>query len=344
MTRGAQCQAQAWPVAAAITSRGGAMRIYCLMTALGLLLAAGGAQSQQSYPTRPVRLIVPFPAGGQTDIVARTLSQKLGDAFKETVVVDNRPGGGGTIGPEAAVKANPDGYTMIMVSASYSTNAAFYKLPYDPVNDLAAIALICETGFVVTVHPSGPARSIKDLIAYAKSNPDKLNYGSGGTGSSVHLATELFNQMTGTRMTHVPYKGAGLGLTDLIGGEIQLIFGGVNQMIPHVKANRVRGLGVTTAKRSNAVPDIPTVGETVAGYEAAQWFAVWGPKGLSKGIVTRWNAEINRVLQLADVKERMAADGLEPVGGSPERFREVLQRDIAKWQKVVKTAGIKLGS
>jgi tripartite-type tricarboxylate transporter receptor subunit TctC len=321
------------------------MRTYCLMTAmLGLLLAAGGAQAQQGYPTRPIRLIVPFPAGGQTDLVARTLSQQLGDAFKETVVVDNRPGGGGTIGPEAAVKANPDGYTLIMVSASYSTNAALYKLPYDPVNDVAAIALICETGFVVTVHPSGPAKSVKELIEYAKLNPDKLNYGSGGTGSSVHLATELFNQMAGIRMTHVPYKGAGLGLTDLIGGQIQLIFGGVNQMIPHIKANRVRGIGVTTAKRSNAVPDIPTVGETVPGYDAAQWFAIWGPKGLPQGLVTRWNGEINRVLQLADVKERMAGDGLEPVGGPPERFRAVLQRDIPKWQKVVRTAGIKVGS
>jgi tripartite-type tricarboxylate transporter receptor subunit TctC len=314
------------------------------MTALlALLLATGGAQAQQSYPIRPIRMIVPFPAGGQTDLVARTMAQKLGEAFKETVVVDNRPGGGGTIGPEAAVKANPDGYTLIMVSASYSTNAAFYKLPYDPVNDVAAVALICETGFVVTVPPLGP-KSVKELIAQAQAHPDKLNYGSGGTGSSVHLATELFNQMAGIRMTHVPYKGAGLGLTDLIAGQIQLIFGGVNQMIPHIKANRVRGLGVTTTKRSSALPDIPTVADTVPGYDAAQWFAVWGPKDLSKGLVARWNQEINRVLQLPDVKERMAGEGLEPVGGSPERFRDVLKRDVAKWQKLVKTAGIKPGS
>ena len=321
------------------------MRTYWLMTAvLGVLLAASGVHAQQTYPTRPVRLIVPFPSGGQTDIVARMLAQKLTETFKQTVVVDNRPGGGGTIGPESAVRANPDGYTLIMVSASYATNASLYKLPYDPVNDVAPIALIGETGFVVTVLPSGPIKSIKELIAYDKANPGKLNYASGGTGSSVHFATELFNQMAGTQMTHVPYKGAGLGLTDLLAGQIQLIFGGVNQMIPQIKSNRVRGIAVTTAKRSNAVPDFPTVGETVPGYEAVQWFAIWGPKALPKDLVARWNREINRILQLPDVKERMAGDGVEPAGGSPERFREVLKRDVAKWQKVVKTAGIKTGS
>jgi len=276
--------------------------------------------------------------------VARTLAQKLGEAFKETVVVDNRPGGGGTIGPESAVKANPDGYTLIMVSASYSTNAALYKLSYDPVNDVTPIALIGETGFVVTVNLSSPAKSIKELIAHAKANPGTLNYASGGTGSSTHFATELFNQMAGTSTTHVPYKGTGLGLTDLMGGQIQLIFGGFNQMFPHIKANRVRGIGVTTAKRSSGVPDIPTVAETVPGYEAVQWFAVWGPKGIPKGLAASWNKEINRVLQLSDVKEKLTNDGVEPAGGTPERFRAVLQRDIAKWQKVVKTAGIKLGS
>lgn len=320
------------------------MRTYWLMTAiLGLLLAAGGVHAQQKYPTKPIRLIVPFPAGGQTDIVARMLAQKLTESFGVTVVVDNRPGGGGTIGPESAVRANPDGYTLIMVSASYSTNAALYKLSYDPVNDVVPIALIGETGFVVTVHPSGPNKSIKDLIAYDKANPGKLNYASGGTGSSTHFATELFNQMAGTRMTHVPYKGTGLGLSDLIGGQIQVIFGGFNQMFPQIKSNRVRGIAVTTAKRSNAVADIPTVGETVPGYEAVQWFAVWGPKAMPKDLVARWNREIDRILQLSDVKERMAGDGVEPAGGSPERFREVLTRDVAKWQKVVRNANIKPG-
>jgi tripartite-type tricarboxylate transporter receptor subunit TctC len=321
------------------------MRTYWLMTAiLGMLLAAGGVHAQQKYPTKPIRLIVPFPPGGALDIVARMLTQKLTESFEVSVIVDNRPGGGATIGTEIAVRANPDGYTMIVVSASYATNAALYKLAYDPVNDVVPIALIGETGYLVTVHPSGPVTSIKELIAYGKANPGKLNYGTGGTGSSTHLATELFNQMAGTKMTHVAYKGASAGLNDLLGGQIQLIFGVLPGMIPRVKSNRLRGIAVTTAKRSTAVPDIPTVAETVPGYETVQWAAVLGPKALPKDIVARWNREIGRILQLPDVKERMAGQGMEPAGGSPERFREVLTRDIAKWQKVVKIANLKPGS
>ena len=322
------------------------MRISYWLTGaiVGLLLAAGGAHAQQRYPTKPIRLIVPFAPGGGTDIVARVIAQKLTESFGASVVVDNRPGGGGTIGIETAVRANPDGYTMTIVSAAYATNAALYKLPYDPVNDVAPIALVGETGNLVTLHPSVPVKSIKELIAYDKANPGKLNYGSAGTGSSAHLAAELFNQMAGTRMTHVPYKGVGLALNDLLGGQIQLIVGGMPGMIPQVKLNRLRGIAVTTAKRSNAVPDIPTVSETVPGYEVVQWFAVLGPKALPKDIVGRWNKEINRILQLPEVKERMAGDGIESAGGPPERFREVLNRDVAKWQKVVKVGNIKLGS
>ena len=310
---------------------------------LGLLLAGSGAHAQSQYPTKPVRLIVPFPAGGQTDIITRTFALKLTEAFNQPVVVDNRPGAGGTIGAEIAVKASPDGYSLAMVSGSYSANAALYKLPYDPLKDVAPVIMIGEIPNLVTVHPSGPAKSIKELIAYAKANPGKLNYGSGGTGSGVHLATVLFNQMTGTQMTHVPYKGATASVSDLIGGQIQLVFGGLPGMVPHVKAGRLRGLAVTSAKRSNTVPDMPTVAETVPGYEAVSWAAVLGPKGLPKDVVARWNRELNRTLQLPDVKERMAADGLEIVGGSPERFREILASDIERWQKVVKASNIKLG-
>lgn len=316
-----------------------------LMTAiLGLLLAAGGVHAQQKYPTKPIRLIVPFPPGGPADLMARMLAQKLTETFKQSVVVDNRPGGGGAIGTETAVRANPDGYTMILVTASYAANAALSKLPYDPVNDVAPIALMGENGLVVALHPSVPVTSTKELIAYDKANPGKLNYGSSGTGGAIHLASELFNQMAGTKMTHVPYKGLGPALNELLGGQIQLIFGGMPQMIPQVKSNRVRGIAVTTGKRSNAVPDIPTVAETVPGYEAVQWTAVLGPKALPKDIVARWNREIDRILRLSDVKERMAGAGTEPAGGSPERFREVLKRDVEKWQKVIKIAGIKPGS
>lgn len=256
-------------------------------------------------------------------------------------MVDNRPGAGGAIGAEIAVRANPDGYTMAVVSAAYAANAAIYKQPYDPVNDVTSIALIGESGFLVTLHPSVPVTSVKELIAYDKANPGKLNYGSGGTGTANHLAVELFNQMAGTRMTHVPYKGTGPALNDLLGGQIQLIVSGMVQMIPQIKSNRLRGIAVTTAKRSSAVPDIPTVAETVAGYEAVSWAAVVGPQALPKEIVSLWNNEINRILQLSDIKGRMAGAGMEPAGGSPERFREVLKREIATWQRVVKIGNIK---
>lgn len=319
------------------------MRTLWLTTAALALLLGGGAYAQQNYPARPIRLIVPFPAGGQTDIVARTLAQRLGEGFGQTVVVDNRPGAGGTLGTEIAMKASPDGYTLVMISASYSTNAALYKLPYDPVNDVVPVGLLAETGFVVTVNLGSPVRTTQELIAHAKANPGKLNYASGGTGSSTHFATELFNQMAGVRTTHVPYKGTGQGLTDLMGGQIQLIFAGFNQMFPHVKANRVRGLAVTTTQRVGAMPNLPTVAEAVPGYDAVQWFAILGPKSLPQGLAARWNKEINRVLQLSDVRERLTNDGVEPAGGAPERLRQVLNRDIAKWKKVVTVANIKLG-
>ncbi|OGA03140.1 MAG: hypothetical protein A2W68_06955 [Betaproteobacteria bacterium RIFCSPLOWO2_02_64_14] len=311
--------------------------------ALGSLLVVGGVHAQQSYPTKPIRLIVPFPPGGQTDVVARTLSLKLADAFGQPVVVDNRPGAAGSIGAELAVRAPSDGYTVIMVSTSYAANAALYKLPYDPLNAVVPIVMVGEIANMVTVNPSGPFKSVKELIAYARANPGKINFASGGTGSGNHLATEHFSQMAGIRMTHVPYKGSTAGVGDLISGQIQLIFSGLTGMIPHHKANRVRGIAVTSAKRSNAVPDLPTVGETVPGYESVSWAAILSQKGLPRDIATRWNAEINRILQLPEVKARMEASGLEIVGGTPALLREVLTQDIAKWQKVVKAANIKLG-
>jgi tripartite-type tricarboxylate transporter receptor subunit TctC len=310
----------------------------------GLALAACSTQAQgtrNDYPNKPIRLLVPFAPGGGTDIVARALAQKLTESFKQSVVVDNRAGGGGTLGAEIAARAAPDGYTMVMVSGSYSTNAAIYKLPYDPVNDITPLALLGETGFLVSLHPSVPIKTVKELIEYAKKNPQKLNYGSTGTGGITHLASELFNLMAGTKMTHVPYKGTGPAMNDLLGGQIQLMFGAMPAMVPQVKTNRLRGIAVTTTTRNNAVPDVPTIAETLPGYEAVLWYAAWGPKGLPKGIVALWNREIDRIVHTPDMKERMAGEGLEPAGGPSERFREVLQRDVTKWTKVVKTAGVK---
>jgi len=318
------------------------MRTHWLMAAtLGLLLAAGGVHAQQNYPTKPIRLIVPFPAGGQTDIVVRTLAHKLTESFKQQVVVDNRPGGGGTIGAEIAVKTTPDGYSFVAVSTSYASNAALYKLPYDPLKDMAPVVMIGEIANLMTVNPSSSFRSVKDLIAYAKANPGKINYGSGGIGSGNHLATELFNQMTGTQMTHVPYKGATSAASDLMSGQIQLIVGGLPGLIPHVKSKRLRGIGVTSEKRSSVLPDIPTVAETVPGYVAVSWAAVLTPRGVPGSIVKRWNGEINRILQMPDVRARWTADGLELVGGPPQLLGDRLRSDIAMWKKVVQTAGIK---
>ena len=316
-----------------------------IMTVAGLLLAAIHIHvcAQQPYPSKPIRVIVPFPPGGQTDIVARVLAPKLTDAFRQTIVIDNRAGGGGAIGTETMVRANPDGYTLLLVAAGYATNAALYKLPYDPVNDVSPIALVGESGFAIVAHPSVAVTTVRELIAYDKAQPGKLNFGTGGTGTSTHFAAELFNQMAGTRMTHVPYKGAGPALIDVLGGQIQLNFGALPTMVSQIKNNRLRGIAVTTAKRSSAVPDIPTVAETVPGYEAVGWVAVFGPKALPKEIVTRWNSEINRILQLPDVKERLASDGMDTASSTPESFRAMLKRDVAKWQNVVKAAGIKPG-
>ena len=321
------------------------MRTHGLLTAMmGLLLAAGSVQGHDRFPVKPIRLIVPAARGDGLDLTARMLALRLAETLGQAVVVDNRPGGSGVIGAEIAVNAIPDGYTVTLVPSSYAANAAFHRLPYDTLNDVTPIARIGETGFVVTLHLSVPVTDIKELIAYDRTNPDTLHYGAVGTGSGSHRAAELFNQMAGTRMKARSYQGANPALNDLLGGKTQVFFGNLPLMIPQIKLKRLRGIAVTTAKRSDAVPEIPTVGETVAGYEAVAWQGVLGPKALPKNIVARWNSDINHILQRSDVKERMAAIGTEPVGGSPERFHEFLRREVAKWQTVVKIANIKPGS
>ncbi len=315
-----------------------------LVSALFLLSAGAEASAQRkidSYPARPVRLIVPFAPGGGTDIMARMFGQKFTEATGQTVVVDNRAGGGGTIGAETTVRAPPDGYTLCLVSTSYSTNAALFKLPYDPIRDITPIVLIGDAGILLTVHPSVPARTVKELIAIAKAKPGGLNFASTGTGGNTHLATELFNMMAGTQMTHVPYKGTGAAVADLLGGQVQLIMGTLGVMLPHVKTGRLRGIAVTNAKRSTALPDIPTIAETLPGYEATLWYGVWGPKGLPAPVVELWNTQIRKASQAPDVKERFVSEGIEAADGPPALFREVVQRDVAKWIRVVKTANIR---
>ena len=300
------------------------------------------AATDPSYPNKPIRLIVQFAPGGQGDVIARAVATKASESFRQTVLVDNRTGGGGTIAAEALVKSNPDGYTFIVASSSYAANSALYKRAFDPVNDITPVAMIGDSGLIVTVHPSLPVNSVADLITHAKANAGKLNYGSSGVGGTPHLATELFDQMAGTRMAHVPYKGNVLALNDLIGGQLQVLFGSMSNTMPQIRAGRLRGVAVTSPKRMATAPEYPPVGETVAGYEAVVWYGMAGPKGVPQAIVTRWNNEVNRILQLPDVKERMVGDGMELANGPPQRFRDMLVADIARWQRVVKMANIKV--
>ena len=309
----------------------------------GLGVACAPGASAADYPLKPIRLIVGFAPGGQGDILARAFAPRLGEFFGQQVLVDNRPGAGGSIAYETAVRANPDGYTLGLVPGGYAANAALYPLAYDPVGGVAPVALVAETGWVVTLNPALPIATLRELMAYDRANPGRLNYGSSGTGSGPHLSTELLNQMTGMRMTHVPYKGSAVALNDLLGGQIQVVFANLPTVIQHFKSNRLHGIAVTAAKRYGAVPDIPTVAETVPGYEAVGWYGFLGPQALPKDVVARWNREINRILQLPDIKERLAVDGLDPLGGTSQAFREVLARDIAKWKTVVRNGNIKAG-
>jgi len=308
-------------------------------------LSTSAAHAQQDFPSKPIRLIVPFAPGGGTDIVARMLAQKLNLAFKQPVIVDNRAGGGGLIGAETAVRSVPDGYTAILMSGSYTTNAAIYKLSYDPVKDILPLGLIGDTAFFVAVHPGVQAKSIKELVALAKAKPGVINYGSSGTGGIAHLSGELFDILAGTKMTHVPYKGTGPALNDLIGGQIQLIVGAAPATIPLVKPGKLRCLGVTTLKRSPALPDCATVAEAgVPGYEVVLWYGVLGPKNLPPAIAQRWNAEIRSATKVPDLKERLLAEGFEIADSGPEVFLTVLKRDVEKWKDVVKRAKVSVSS
>ena len=318
-------------------------RFFCIALSVASLLPAV-AQAQRApekYPSRPVRMIVPFAPGGGTDIVARAVTQKIGEAVGQSIVIDNRGGGGGTIGAETTVRSVADGYTLCMVSASYATNAAMFKLPYDPIADITPIVLAGETALVISMHPGVAARSLNELIALAKAKPGTLNYASTGTGGNTHLATELFDMLAGTKMNHVPYKGTGAAMNDLLGGQIQLIFGSLPSVLPHVRSGRLRGVAVTTSKRNSALPDLPTVAEAVPGYHSTVWYGLWGPKGLPRPVVEFWNTQVRKALQMPEVRERLAGEGLEIFDGPPSLFEDIVKRDVAKWKKVIAAANIR---
>lgn len=316
---------------------------------LGALLgfavfACGGAASaQDKYPARAVRVVVPFAPGGGADISARTISQKLTERLGQQFVVDNRPGAGGNVGTELVSKAPPDGYTLIVVSSSYGANPSLYKLAYDPISGFEPITLVSQQPFIVVVHPSVPAMTLKELIALAKARPGALNYASSGAGGIVHLGTELFKSMAGVHIVHIPYKGGNTAHNDLIAGFVQVYFGTILSTLPVVRIGKVRALAVTTAMRNQALPDVPTVSEAgVPGYAFSGWYAVLAPAKTPRPIVTLLNREIIGLLKAPDVKDRLAAEGSTVVASTPEQLTAYLKQDIAKWQKVVKQADIKL--
>ena len=304
-------------------------------------LAAGMAQGQQ-YPSKPVRIIVPFTPGGGSDFIGRFIAQKLSERLGQQFIVDNRPGAAGNLGAELAVKAAPDGYTLLLIAGSYTVNPSLYKLAYDPVNDITPIIQLSQGPFIVAAHPSLPVKTLKDLIDLAKKQPDKLSYASAGQGSITHLASELFLDMAKIKIVHIPYKGTGPALNDTIAGNVQLIFGSVATSLQYIKSGRLRGLAVTTSKRIPAAPDLPTAAEAgVPGYEVILWHGLVGPKGLPKAIVERINSEATQILKSKAMEELLAADGVSPAGGAPEKFQSTIKNDIEHWHKVVQQAGIK---
>ena len=304
--------------------------------------ACANAQTVDSYPSRPLRFVVGFTPGGGADTVARLLAQKLGETWAQPVVVDNRPGAGGNIASEIVARAGADGYTVLIASASFSIQPALYNnLNYRPLADFAAVSLASATPYLLVVHPSVAAQSVKELIALAKAQPGKLNYASAGAGSGLHLAAELFKSMAGVDIAHVPYKGAN-GITDLIAGAVQLTFAGPPQTLPHVRAGRLRALAVTSARRAAVAPNLPTIAEAgVPGYEVDTWYGALVPAASPRARIERLSAEIGRALASADLREKLSVQGLEPRGSTPAEFATVIRDDIAKWTRVVRDAGIR---
>jgi tripartite-type tricarboxylate transporter receptor subunit TctC len=305
--------------------------------------ASQGADPSTGYPSRPIRLIVPFPPGGSTDILARTLAEKLAGSLAQPVVIDNRPGAGGSIGAEAAARAAPDGHTLMMGHlGTLAVNPAIYKnLPYDPVKSVAPVSLMAIVPSVLVVNPSLPVASAAELIAYARAHPGKLAYGSAGNGSTSHLTTEYFKLATGTDILHVPYKGIGPMLTDLVSGQLSMGLNGAPAVMPHVNAGRLRALAVSSLKRLHALPQVPTLDEAgVKGFEASGWYGIVAPAGTPRAVVTKLNAEIGRAMQTADLRARLDSEGALPAPGTPEEFAAFIQAEIARWEAVLKRAGV----
>ena len=306
-------------------------------------LAMGTALAMaQSYPNKPIRFLVGFVAGGTNDIVARALAQKLTETLGQSVVVENRSGANTAIATEAAARAAPDGYTILLNAPGHATNPALMKLAFDPVNDFAFISLVAEAQNIVVMHPSFPPRSVQELIALSKKRPGQINFASSGTGTTVHLSAELFQHMTGTRWVHIPYKGGGPAVIELMAGQTQIMFANMPTAIQYVRDGRLRALAVTGARRAPAAPTLPTVAESgVPGYEVTAWYGVSAPAKTPRAIVDRLHAEIVRAVNSPDLRERLTTQGADPIHLTPEQYTVFIQNEIAKWAKVIKAAGIK---
>jgi len=323
-------------------SRAVLLRRSALTLLLGsLALSLGTPALAQAYPNKPIRLVVTFPSGGAPDILARLFSEKA--QLGQPVVVDNKPGAGGNIGADFVAKSPGDGYTLVMGTVgTHSINGSLYeKMPYDMVKNFSPVSLIASAPNLLVVNNNVPVKTVPDFVAYLKANPNKLSFGSPGVGTSVHVSGELFKSMTGTQMTHVPYKGRQFAIPDLVGGSIQLMFDNMPSALPMAREGKIRAIAVTTAKRSSAAPEIPTIAESIPGFEATTWFAMFAPAGTPKPVIDRLNAEVLRVFRLPDVAERLKTLGLEPVLSSPEELAAYQATEITKWTKVVKESGAK---
>jgi tripartite-type tricarboxylate transporter receptor subunit TctC len=314
-------------------------RLIVLASALGIM-----APAQAQYPAKPIRFILPFPPGGGTDTLGRIIGAKLGDGLGQQVLMDNRPGAGANIGAEIAAKSPPDGYTLLMGNVAHAINMSLYsKLNYNFLKDFAPVSLLASTPNIVVVHPSIPAKSVKELVALAKSRPDALDYASSGSGSSAHLAGVLFEQMAGVKMNHIPYKGGGPAVIALVGGQVAIGFATTPSVISHIKSGKLRGLAVTGGKRSPSTPDLPTVSEAgVKGYEVSGWYGILVPTGTPKEAITRLHAESVKAIKLRDVKERLDATGFEGIGTTPDEFGTFIRSEVEKWGKVVKASGARV--
>lgn len=326
-----------------MAARAGRRVLFVLIAAAALAagLGAGGPSIASDYPTKPVRLVVPFPPGGPVDTLARMVGQKLSERWSHQVVVENIAGANGIIGSEAVAKSAPDGHTLLLVPVGHAMNASVYsRLPFDTLNDFTAVVNVAAAPFVLVMHPSVPIKTIAELVAYAKANPAKLTYASAGVGSANHLAGALFQSLAGVNIVHVPYKGSAPATNDLLGGHVSMIFNNMVNSIPYLERGQLRGVAVTSPRRSPALPDLPTVAESgIAGFEVTGWYGIFGPARMPAEIVRKINAEVNQVINAADVRERMRTQGVDPAGGSAESFGAFVKAEIEKWRAVVKASG-----